>query len=119
MKQQQLEMLLLSSSSPAPGQLRSPDGLNWTVHPPTVVTFGEVRPTSFEIGGVERMENGRYYMIGGGHGPLANGAYSMWTLVSNGTDVAGPYHPDPAAYRLSGQDATATPGTFGQALAAW
>jgi hypothetical protein len=33
--------------------------MNWTVGPPTVVDFGEVVPTSFEIGGVEKMDNGR------------------------------------------------------------
>ena len=106
------------SGSPAPGILRSPNGLNWTVEPPTQVNFGPVTPTSFEIGGVERMPNGRYYMIGGGRGPLQNGAYSMWTLRSNGSDVAGPYAPDAGAYRLSGQDRGAT-ANFGQALAAW
>lgn len=52
-------------------------------------------------------------MIGGGHGPLAGGAYSMWTLVSAGSDVKGPYEPDPDAYRLSGQDSGATKN-FGQ-----
>jgi hypothetical protein len=105
--------------SPAPGQLRSRDGLNWTVEAPTVVGFGDVVPTSFEIGGVERMENGRYYMIGGGSGPpKAGNSYSMWTLRSNGSEVAGPYAPDPQAYRLSGQDKGAT-ANFGQALAAW
>ena len=86
---------------------------------PTVVGFGDVVPTSFEIGGVERMENGRYYMIGGGSGPpKAGNSYSMWTLRSNGSEVAGPYAPDPQAYRLSGQDKGAT-ANFGQALAAW
>ena len=105
--------------SPAPGQLRSKDGLNWTVEPPTQVSFGDVVPTSFEIGGVELMDNGRYYMIGGGGGPpQAGNSYSMWTLRSNGSDVAGPYAPDPQAYRLSGQDRGAT-ANFGQALAAW
>ena len=86
---------------------------------PTVVNFGDVVPTSFEIGGVEKMENGRYYMIGGGQGPpAAHNSYSMWTLRSEGDDVAGPYAPDPDAYRLSGQDRGATKN-LGQALAAW
>jgi hypothetical protein len=105
--------------NPAPGQLRSKDGLNWTVEAPTVVSFGDVVPTSFEIGGVEKMENDRYYMIGGGSGPpQAANSYSMWTLRSNGSEVAGPYAPDSQAYRLSGQDRGAT-ANFGQALAAW
>ena len=83
------------TGSPAPGQLRSADGLNWSVEAPTVVDFGDVIPTAFEIGGVEKMSNGRYYMIGGGGGPPAAGnAYSMWVLRSNGSDVAGPYAPD-------------------------
>ena len=65
------------------------------------------------------MSNGRYYMIGGGGGPPAAGnAYSMWVLRSNGSDVAGPYAPDPQAYRLSGQMRGAT-ANLGQALAAW
>jgi hypothetical protein len=58
-------------------------------------------------------------MIGGGRGPPeAGNSYSMWTLRSSGADVAGPYSPDPQAYRLSGQDRGAT-ANFGQALAAW
>jgi hypothetical protein len=64
------------------------------------------------------MENERYYMIGGGGGPpAAHNSYSMWTLRSEGDDVAGPYAPDPDAYRLSGQERGAT-ANFGQALAA-
>ena len=91
---------------PAPGILRSKDGLNWTVHEPVVTDFASrgVTPSSFEIGGVERMSNNRYYMIGGGE-PYGFG-YSMFTLVSNSSDVAGPYLPDAQAYRLSGQSKT-------------
>lgn len=45
--------------APGPGRLLSRDGLNWTVDEPTTVSFGQVTPTAFEIGGVERMANGR------------------------------------------------------------
>lgn len=104
---------------PAPGILRSSDGLNWTVHEPVLTQWeaAAVDPAGFEIGGVERMPNGRYYMIGGGE---AYGyGYSMFTLISNSTDVAGPYAPDPNAYRLSGQSKTMMAKSFNQALAAW
>eukprot|EP00935_MAST-01C_sp_MAST-1C-sp1_P002520 g2520.t1 len=112
---------------PAPGILRSSDGLNWTVEEPVVTDWSPkdpksgvpvpITPAGFEIGGVERMPNGRYYMIGGG-GPYGFG-YSMFTLVSESTDVAGPYAPDPGAYRLSGQSKTMMSKSFNQALAAW
>ena len=107
--------------APGPGRLRSPDGLNWTVEEPTVVRFGNITPSSFEFGGMERMGNGRYYAIGGGipHSHNLVG-YSMWTLRSEGDDVIGPYAPDPAAYRLSGQggwEPDGAPDSFNQALA--
>ena len=44
-----------------------------------------VEENSFEMGGVEKMPNGRYYMIVGGE-PYGFG-YSMFTMVSNGADV--------------------------------
>jgi hypothetical protein len=88
---------------PAPGILRSPDGLKWTVEEPVVTDWASqgVTPAGFEIGGVEKMPNGRYYMIGGGE-PYGFG-YSMFTMVSKSSDVAGPYAPDADAFRLSGQ----------------
>eukprot|EP00660_Eupelagonema_oceanica_P001297 gene1297-5648_t len=105
---------------PAPGLLRSGDGVNWAVDEPVVTDFttAGVTPTSFEIGGVERMPNGRYYMIA----RVLRILCPMWTLRSAAGDVTGPYAPDPDAYRLSGQggwEAAGKPAAFGQALAAW
>jgi hypothetical protein len=114
----------------APGLLRSRDGLNWTVHAPVNVAWGAAgvqpwpgwgpRPGqgSMEIGGVEKMGS-RFYMIGGWH--AYGSAYSMFTLRSDGGDVSGPYAPDAAAFRLSGQayKETSHLGAFGQGLAAW
>jgi hypothetical protein len=108
--------------SPGPGVQRSVDGLNWTVDAPIVVNYSDVQPTAFEFGGSERMSNSKYYMIGGGQGPDTGGTagYSMWTLKSDTSDVAGSYSPDPEAYRLSGQGGWAAggePKSFNQALA--
>jgi hypothetical protein len=87
--------------APAPGLLRSPDGLNWTVHAPTDVSWASgVQPAAFEVGGVEKLGS-RYYMIGGSE-PYGF-SYSMFTLRSDGEDLGGPYAPDVAAFRLSGQ----------------
>jgi hypothetical protein len=84
-----------------PGQLRSPDGLNWTATKPPVFDFGGVSETAFETGGVERLGD-RFYMILGGS--LTHGSnYNQWTFRSHGADINGPYSPDPDAYRLSGQ----------------
>ena len=78
------------SKAPGPGVQRSIDGLNWTVEAPVTVDYGAVIPTSFEFGGTEKMANGRYYLIGGGSGPGPGPkGYGMWTLRSEGSDVAG------------------------------
>ena len=48
-----------SPHSPAPGVLRSSDGLNYSVEPPLQTDWSSgVLPSAFEIGGVERMADG-------------------------------------------------------------
>jgi hypothetical protein len=42
----------------------------------------------------------------------------MWTLRTNGSDIAGPYYPDAKAYRVSGQSGHHTPRSFLE-LADW
>ena len=113
------------TAGPGASVLRSQDGLAWAPAAPALAHFSEanVVATPFEVGGVEKMADGRYYMLIGSPGPRdAQDSYSMWTLRTNGTDIAGPYLPDPKAYRLSGQSQRAWKGIEGRAfqeLADW
>ena len=87
--------------------LAADGGLNWTVAPPPAVQFGGIRPFFIELGGVERLADGRYYMLGGSGRGAPNcsdhgtDCYAMHTFVSH-TGVRGPYVADAAALRLSG-----------------
>ena len=100
---------------PAPGILRSADGLNFTVHSPVVIEWGGVTPAGFEFGGMEKV-GGRWYLLGG---RSEEWHYSMYTLRSLGSSVLGPYAPDTHAYRLSGERGAPLPSGAGQMLAAW
>ena len=104
------------TAGPGASVLRSADGLTWLPAAPIVAHFSDVNveATRFEVGGVEKMPDGRFYMLIGGSGPRdAHDSYSAWTLRTNGSDIAGPYSPDPKAYRVSGQSKGATKA-FGQ-----
>eukprot|EP01052_Picozoa_sp_SAG31_P036897 SAG31_NODE_4671_length_3046_cov_1.695623_2_plen_593_part_00 len=109
------------SAGPGAAMLRSADGLTWLPAGPAVARFRDVNveSTGFEVGGVEKMSDGQYYMLIGSSGPRdAHDSYSMWTLRTNGSDIAGPYYPDAKAYRVSGQSEHHTPRSFLE-LADW
>jgi hypothetical protein len=80
------------------GMMESPDGRTWEALPPARVIWDDIPPCDFEWGGCERIGE-KYYLIGGGRGPVSDG-YSMYVFWAH--DPQGPFRPDEEAYRLCG-----------------
>ena len=104
-----------------PGVQRSDDGVHWRAEAPLDVRWGAVAPQGIEEGGIERLTlpdgTSRYFLIGGQGG--GGGCYQMWSFVSEGDDLMGPYSPTQRRFRLSGGlGGWGTCYSFG-ALAAW
>lgn len=102
-----------------PAVQRSSDGIHWEIGAPLNVTWSGVSPTGIEEGGFEWIQaadgTGKYFLIGGGGGPLGKMAYSMFVFSADHID--GPYAPVADAFRLSG-GSTGKSGRYGW-LAAW
>jgi hypothetical protein len=85
------------------GMCETEDGIHWTILPPPVFDWADVRSDDLEIGGVERL-GGKYVLIGG---VLLNGreaananGYSLYTFVAD--DPRGPFRIVRGAHRLCG-----------------
>lgn len=88
------------------GFLRSGDGISWEGVPRPPIDWCGIQPPptgpeegSLEIGGCTELD-GRFYLAGGWFNTMGMPGYGTYTLAADGP--AGPFRPDPAAYRLCG-----------------
>ena len=84
------------------GWLRSCDGVHWEGLPAPAFDWGRLRPAGeypFEIAGWQQLD-GTFYLLGSRGAYAGNYGYCVFTLI--GDSPRGPFRPDAAAYRLSG-----------------
>ena len=84
------------------GWLHSTDGVHWQGLPAPPFEWGRLRPAGeypFEIAGWQQLD-GTFYLLGSRSAYAGNYGYCVYTLT--GDSPRGPFRPDAAAYRLSG-----------------
>ncbi|MBQ9131311.1 MAG: hypothetical protein IJX62_02405, partial [Clostridia bacterium] len=86
-------------SDPAPGMLKSYDGIRWTALPPPAVEWGELPAQHMELNFVEKID-GRYYLSMSGRMYLDNYGYSLYTFV--GDSPFGVFRPCLEKFRMAG-----------------
>lgn len=88
------------------GFVSSDDGIHWVAEPQTRMDWGSINPPPaleeeglLEIGGCRKIGD-KYYLVGGWFNYMGYSGYGVYTLVAD--SPRGPFKPDAAAYRLSG-----------------
>ena len=80
------------------GMMESPDGIHYhPVKAPEIAADFQV-PT-LEVGGIKKFGD-KYYLLGGNANHFGFSGYGVYTYVAD--SLNGPFHPDMAAYRLTG-----------------